>query len=173
MKKLSIFIVLLIGVIISAQVPRFAKYNIADTGAQFYFPTEPKFTKALSNDKNEVYTASTIFANVDYGIIAVKLNEDAIKNNDLPEEKMISYVDFLNEHFLKFTKKTDYGKGHTLENQPDVIGILEYGETEDGTTYAVKAWTNKSMIVVMYIGSKKEVNVNFQEIYFKGIRFGK
>jgi hypothetical protein len=37
MKKLSIFIVLLIGVIISAQVPRFAKYNIADTGAQFYF----------------------------------------------------------------------------------------------------------------------------------------
>ena len=54
MKKLSIFIVLLIGVIISAQVPRFAKYKIADTGAQFYFPTEPKFTKALSNDKNEV-----------------------------------------------------------------------------------------------------------------------
>ena len=86
---------------------------------------------------------------------------------------MISYVDFLNEHFLKFIKKTDYGKGHTLENQPDVIGILEYGETEDGTTYTVKAWTNKSMIVVMYVGSKKEVNVNFQEIYFKGIRFGK
>ena len=142
MKKLLIFIVLLIGVIISAQVPRFAKYNIADTEAQYYFPTEPKFTKALSNDKNEVYTASTIFANVDYGIIAVKLNEDAIKNNDLPEEKMISYVDFLNEHFLKFTKKTDYGKGHGCAAELE----KEYADRYYGTAKKCGAQTEEANV---------------------------
>lgn len=171
MKKFASFILAFIFVILNAQVPRFKKYPIVDTGAQFYFPEEPRFTKALSNDKNEIYAASTIFANVEYGIVIIKLNKTAIENNDLPEEKMISYVDFVNEYFLKITKKTEYGRGHTLENQPNVIGILEYGETENGTGYTIKAWTNKSQIAVMYIGSKKDVNINFQEIYFKGIRF--
>jgi hypothetical protein len=86
---------------------------------------------------------------------------------------MESYVNYLNESVFKFSKKTDFGKGHTLENQPDVKGILEYAETEDGTKYTVKSWANQSMIAVMYVASKNEVNYNFQEIYFNGFRFKK
>ena len=59
------------------------------------------------------------------------------------------------------------------EARTDVKGILEYAETEDGTKYTIKSWTNSSMIAVMYVASKKEVNINFQEIYFNGFRFKK
>jgi basic membrane lipoprotein Med (substrate-binding protein (PBP1-ABC) superfamily) len=69
------------------------------------------------------------------------------------------------------TTAVSYSK--SLQNQPDVKGILEYAETEDGTKYTVKSWTNPSMIAVMYVASKKEVNINFQEIYFNGFRFKK
>lgn len=171
MKKLSPFILLLIGIIISAQVPKFAKYNIADTGAQFYFPAEPKWQKSISEDKSEIYLTTSVIGDVEYGLITVKLAEEAVKSNENPEALMENYVNYLNDNVFKFTKKTNYGKGHTLENQPNVKGIIEYAETEDGTKYTVKSWTNKSMIAVMYVGSKKEVNINFQEIYFKGIRF--
>lgn len=171
MKKFSTFIILLIGIIISAQVPKFVKYPIADTGAQFYFPAEPKWQKSISEDKSEIYITTSVIGDVEYGIIVVKLAEEAVKGNENPEALMVNYVNYLNENVFKFTKKTDFGKGHTLENQPNVKGILEYAETEDSTKYTVKSWTNKSMIAVMYMGSKKEVNNNFQEIYFKGIRF--
>ena len=171
MKKLTFLIILFIGIIISAQVPRFAKYPIAETGTQFYFPEEPKWQKSISEDKSEIYITTSVIGDVEYGLIAVKLAEEAVKSNENPEALMENYVNYLNDNVFKFTKKTDFGKGHTLENQPDVKGIIEYAETEDGTKYTVKSWTNKSMIAVMYVGSKKEVNINFQEIYFKGIRF--
>lgn len=173
MKKLITVIILFFGMTIFAQVPRFAKYDVAETGAQIYLPAQPNWEKSLSEDKSEVYTNSTVFADVEYGVIVVKLGDEVAKGNENSEALMESYVNYLNESAFKFTKKTDYGRGHTLENQPDVKGILEYAETEDGTQYVVKSWTNQSMIAVMYVASKKEVNLNFQELYFNGFRFKK
>lgn len=173
MRKYITILILFLGVFAFAQVPRFAKYNVAETGAQMYLPASPTWEKSISEDKSEVYLTSVIFGDVEYGVIAVKLTEEAAKGNGNPEALMESYVNYLNDAVFKFSKKTDFGKGHTLENQPDVKGILEYAETEDGTKYTVKSWANQSMIAVMYIASKNEVNVNFQEIYFKGFRFKK
>ena len=165
--------VLFLGIFAFTQVPRFAKYDVAETGAQLYLPAAPIWEKSVSEDKSEVYLTSVIFGDVEYGVIVVKLAEEAIKGNANPEALMESYVNYLNDAVFQFSKKTDFGKGHTLENQPDVKGILEYGEIEDGTKYTVKSWANQSMIAVMYIASKNDVNVNFQEIYFKGFRFKK
>lgn len=173
MKKHISFLVLFLGIFAFAQVPRFAKYDVAETGAQIYLPAQPSWEKSISEDKSEVYVTSVISGDVEYGVIVVKLGDEVAKGNENSEALMESYVNYLNESAFKFTKKTDYGRGHTLENQPEAKGILEYAETEDGTQYVVKSWTNKSMIAVMYVASKKEVNVNFQEIYFKGFRFKK
>lgn len=173
MKKYISFLVLFLGIVAFAQVPRFAKYDVAETGAQLYLPAAPIWEKSVSEDKSEVYLTSVIFGDVEYGLIAVKLAEEIVKGNANPEALMESYVNYLNDAVFQFSKKTDFGKGHTLENQPDVKGILEYGEIEDGTKYTVKSWANQSMIAVMYVASKNEVNVNFQEIYFKGFRFKK
>lgn len=173
MKKYISVLVLFLGIFAFGQVPRFAKYEVAETGAQLYLPMQPTWEKSVAEDKSEIYLTSVTFADVDYGAIVVKLTEEAVKGNENPEALMESYVNYLNEAVFKFSKKTDFGKGHTLENQPDVKGILEYAETDDGTQYVVKSWTNKSMIAVMYVASKKEVNVNFQQLYFNGFRFKK
>lgn len=171
MKKIIVALYLFLGVAVFSQVPRFAKYPVAETGAQIYLPAQPTWEKSLSEDKSEIYLTSVVSGDAEYGAIVIKLNDEAAKNNENPEALMETYVKYLNDAVFKFSKKTDFGKGHTLENQPDVKGILEYAETEDGTKYTLKSWTNKSMIAVMYVASKKEVNYNFQEIYFKGFRF--
>ena len=173
MRKYISVLVLFLGIFAFGQVPRFAKYDVAETGAQIYLPAQPTWEKSVSEDKSEIYLTSVVFGDVEYGVIVVKLAEEAVKGNGNPEALMESYVNYLNESVFKFSKKTDFGKGHTLENQPDVKGILEYAETEDGTKYTVKSWANPSMIAVMYIASKNEVNYNFQEIYFNGFRFKK
>lgn len=173
MKKYISVLVLFLGIFAFGQVPRFAKYDVAETGAQLYLPLVPTWEKSLSEDRSEIYLTSVIFGEVEYGAIIIRLAEETAKTNQNPESLMESYVHFLNDNVFKFTKKTDFGKGHTLQNQPDVKGILEYAETEDGTKYTVKSWTNPSMIAVMYVASKKEVNINFQEIYFNGFRFKK
>lgn len=173
MKKHILFFVLFLGIFAFAQVPRFAKYDVAETGAQIYLPAPPSWEKSVSEDKSEIYLTSTVSGDTEYGVIVVKLTDEAAKGNQNPEALMESYVYYLNENVFKFTGKTDFGKGHTLDNQPNVKGILQYAETEDKTQYVVKSWTNTSMIAVMYIASKKEININFQEIYFKGFRFKK
>lgn len=164
---------LFLGIFTFSQVPRFTKYNVAETGAQIYLPAQPTWEKSVSDDKSEVYLTSVVSGDAEYGAIVVKLAEETVKGNKNPETLMESYVNYLNDAVFKFSKKTDFGKGHTLENQLDVKGILEYAETENGTKYVVKSWTNQSMISVMYIASKNEVNYNYQEIYFNGFRFKK
>ena len=54
MKKYISVLVLFLGIFAMAQVPRFAKYDVAETGAQLYLPAVPTWEKSLSEDKNEV-----------------------------------------------------------------------------------------------------------------------
>ena len=71
MKKYILFLVLFLGIFAFGQVPRFAKYDVAETGAQLYLPSEPKWEKSVSEDKSEIYLTSVVFGDVEYGVIAV------------------------------------------------------------------------------------------------------
>jgi hypothetical protein len=173
MKKLFIITLLLAMVLGFSQVPRFQKFSIADTTSALYMPSEPKWEKLESEDKSIIYSSSVISGEAEYGIFAVKLGEDAVNTKNDPVKIMKSYLNYLNENVFKVTKKTDIGEGHTLKDQPAVKGILEYAETKDGLKYVVKSWTDGSMIALMYVSSLKDVNPNFLEIYFNGMRFGK
>ncbi|MBB4806223.1 hypothetical protein HNP38_001495 [Chryseobacterium defluvii] len=170
MKKLirSILLLLLFSfTFYHAQVPRFVKYNVADSGTSLYLPGEPKWETSVSEDKSTIYTTEVNFNNVTYGALVVKLFNPA----DNIEPVLENYLQYLNMNFFQLTKTTDIGKGHTMEKYPDVKGILEYGENAEGESYTIKCWGNKSYLSVLYIRSKEEVNYNFQEMYFNGFRF--
>ena len=124
-------------------------------------------TSTIFESRTDTYLRTTIVKAKAYYKHREKNNKNYYYFKISDEDYKKYYIDG------KFTKKTDFGKGHILQNQADVKGILEYAETEDGTKYTVKSWTNPSMITVMYVSSKKEVNINFQEIYFNGFRFKK
>ena len=47
MKKYISVLVLFLGIFAMAQVPRFAKYDVAETGAQLYSPAVPTWEKSL------------------------------------------------------------------------------------------------------------------------------
>lgn len=173
MKKLQVFILLAFCFSIAsvAQVPRFAKYPIMETGANIYIPAEPTWEKSGSEDGSDVYTTEVTFANVNYGAIVVKFAENIGTNKTDWDNLLTNYVEFLSKDVFGFTNSELPGRGHTLDSNPDAIGMITYGIDKNGVEFAVKAWIDSRMLAVLYVSSGSEVNYNVQQLFLNGFRF--
>ncbi|MGE0637042.1 MAG: hypothetical protein AB7G44_12335 [Bacteroidia bacterium] len=165
------FIILFVTTV-SAQVPRLAKYPVNETGHFAYFPDAPGgFDASKSDDGADVYTAEVEFDSSFYGMIVVDFvpgTMDGSSKEDM-EEMLTSYLDFLQTQFM-ITSAAGYGKGHTLESNPNAVGVIDYWEDETGFGYIVKAWADTKTLAVLYIGGKEPI-YNVQEMYLNGFRF--
>lgn len=165
------FIGIFLPASLSAQVPRFSKYNVMESGASLYMPEEPLWELSYSEDSSEVYTTEVLYDSVLYGAIVVKFGESLGDDPEVWENVLVSYLEFLNSDAFGFTSVTDPGYGHTLESHPSAKGILEYGEDESGTQFAIKGWVDQNFLSVLYTGSIGEMNFNVQQIFLQGFRF--
>ena len=156
---------------ISAQTPRFQKYDINQTGAAIYLPGEPVFEKDYSEDSSELFTCQMDFADVTYGAIIVKFAEPLGSDTTVWEELLLSYMQFLNSSAFMLTNAVDPGYGRTLESHPSARGILIYGEDADKKQYAIKGWVDENFIAVLYVYSMEEMNYNIQSLFLNGFRF--
>ncbi|MCG3168075.1 MAG: hypothetical protein POELPBGB_03875 [Bacteroidia bacterium] len=157
---------------LKAQVPRFAKYPINQTGHFAYFPSDPgAFDVSKSDDGADVYTAEVEFDSSFYGMIVVDFvpgTMDGSTKEDM-EELLVGYLDFLQQQFM-ITESAGYGRGHTLESNPNAVGVIDYWADETGFEYKVKGWADTKTLAVLYIGGKEPV-FNVQEMYLNGFLF--
>jgi hypothetical protein len=174
MKKTTviIYILVLFTATVWAQVPRFTKYPINQTGHFAYFPADPGvFDVSVSDDGSDVYTAEVEVDSSFYGLIVVDFvpgTMDGSTKEDM-EGLLTGYLDFLQTQFMIFSA-AGYGTGHTLESNPNAAGVIDYWEDETGFTYKVKGWVDTKTLAVLYIGGKEPV-FNVQEMYLNGFRF--
>ncbi len=169
MKKFLILVFVSFSVLIFAQTPRFSKYTVDNTAMQIYLPTEPKWEKSTSEDGSRIYVYHDVFGTINYSAIIVKLG--ATIDNENPESLLESYMVFLEDSTYSLDQKAGFGKGHILDNQPNVKGILQMGKSTDGKEYKILGWTDGKYIAVLATSSLEEMNYNIQEIYLRGIRF--
>jgi hypothetical protein len=149
MKKfLLLTAILVFGTLISsAQYGNFRKYQIAQTAHYCYFPADPgTFDEQKSEDGQLIYTGHVVVNNNTFGVITVLLNESFASNTkEELENLLVSYMDYLKGSF-NVTGAVGYGHGHTLNSNPDAIGVLDYWENKDGEQLVVKGWVNKKAI---------------------------
>ncbi len=169
MKNIFTLILVSFSLTIFAQTPRFKKYNVAETPMQIYLPTEPKWDKSNSEDGSTVYIYDDLFGKINYSAIIVKLDPAVDTKN--PEGLLERYLVFLEDSVFSLDQKAGLGKGHTLENQPNVKGILQMGKSKDGKEYKILGWTDGKYIAVLATSSLEEMNYNIQELFLRGIRF--
>lgn len=174
MNKISFFILLLSVAFTSvkSQVPRFTKYPINQTGHFAYFPADPGvFTPSKSDDGADVYTAEVEVDSSFYGMIVVDFVPGSMgeSTKEDMEEMLIGYLDYLQTQFM-ITSAAGYGRGHTLESNPNAAGVIDYWEDETGFGYKVKGWADTKTLTVLYIGGKEPI-FNVQEMYLNGFRF--
>ena len=174
MKKLSLILAIstLIALQMVAQTPRFQKYQINETGYYAYFPGDPgKFDVAQSQDSLLIYTKEIEIQGNKYGLIMVFFGDKFTKS---PKEELSalleSYMDYLKNSF-EIKNAAGYGKGHTMDSNPQAQGIIDFWESAAGLQYAVKGWIDKSALGFLYIAGKEEINYNYKELIFNGFRF--
>lgn len=154
---------------IFAQTPRFKKYSVMETAMQIYLPTEPKWEQSTTDDGSKIYMYDDLFGSINYTAIIVKLSEKI--NNTDPENLLTNYMAVAEDSIFVLDQKAGFGKGHTLDNQPNVKGILQMGKSKDGKEYKIVGWTDGKHIAVLATSSLEEMNFNLQEMFLKGIRF--
>ncbi|MBK8345873.1 MAG: hypothetical protein IPL12_22865 [Bacteroidetes bacterium] len=63
------------------------------------------------------------------------------------------------------TGNAGYGKGHTLEQYPDVVGVIDW-EDADSTKYSIAGWINSNHLIVPLIyGPEFHPNYSAVELY--------
>ena len=169
MKKILFLFVFSFSVICFAQTPRFKKYNVAELPVQVYLPTEPKWDTSTTGDGDEVYVYDDLFGKMNYTAIIVKIAKSL--KNDNPEKLLESYMVFAENSVFFLEQKAGLGRGHTLDNQPNVKEVLQYGKSKNGKDYQIRGWTDGKYIAILATSSLEEMNYNIQELYLKGIRF--
>lgn len=155
-----------------AQIPRFTKYPVNQTGHFAYFPADPgTFEVSKSDDGADVYTSEVEFDSSFYGMIVVDFVPGSMgeSTKEDMEEMLIGYLDFLQQQFM-ITSAAGYGKGHSLESNTDAVGVIDYWEDATGFEYKVKGWVDTKTLAVLYIGGKEPV-YNVQEMFLNGFRF--
>jgi hypothetical protein len=154
-----------------AQVPKFSKYSIRETGAGLYMPAEPIWEISYSDDSSKLYTAEVEFGGVNYGAIIVKFAESLGDNSKDWQNMIVSYLEYLNKSVFEFESVVDPGFGHKLESHPEAVGVLQYAEDQEGYDYVIKAWADSKYMAVLFVSYRDEMNFNYREIYLNGFRF--
>lgn len=174
-KSTSLFaIIFILGSTVIAQVPRFSKYQINQTGRYVYLPADPgEFEVAKSEDGSDVYTREVTSNEFNFAIIMVNFADGAMEEQspeDL-EEVLTSYLDFLQTQF-GVTDAAGYGRGHTMESNPNARGVIDYWQDSDSLQYAVKGWVDKETLAVLLLYGKGDYPYfNAQEMFLNGFRF--
>lgn len=154
-----------------APIPRLKKYDIAQTGCKIYMPEDPKeFSMSKSEDGSEVYVGETSFASFNYGLICVRLLEP-VSDKKSRGELLENYMNYLKGQ-LGITAAAGYGKGHTLDSNPEADGIIDYWEDAESNQWLVKGWVDANFVAVLFIYGKTEhPYFNVTQMYLDGFRF--
>lgn len=168
MKKILSILLLLIAV--NAKSQSLKKYPVSKSGCSIYMFCDPgEFEKSYSEDSSKVYTGECVKDGFTYGLICVQL-KDSVSSGQDGEALLESYLDFLKGQF-NIRSASGYGKGMHLNNNEDIIGIIDYWQSEDKNQWSIQGWTDGKIIAVLYVKGMEQADYNKQQLFFKGFRF--
>lgn len=177
MKKLAFLPLLLLAALsLEAQdVPRFQKFPFSNSGFEVYLPTAPEEVEEMqAEDGSQMWTVEVIHNDLTYAVIVAKfyepLGDDAVEQTALLE----SYLGFLQTQ-LDIVDSAGFGRGHSLDSDPSVKGVIDYWLDSENFSWSVKGWVNSHYIAVMLLGGDgdRERNPNIEQLFLNGIRFPK
>lgn len=157
----------------NTKVPHLVKTPLENTGCSAYFPDDEELVLELSYspDSSKVYTGEVYSDNYHFSIILVELKDYVFENKEEKEGMIVSYLDYLKGSF-SIVSSAGYGNGHTMESNPEAVGVIDYWEDEEGDQWAVKAWADKKYIAVMIMYGPNEYQYfNIQQLFLDGFRF--
>ncbi|MCB9230381.1 MAG: hypothetical protein H6581_01855 [Bacteroidia bacterium] len=158
---------------VEAQVPRFSKQPIGESGCKAYLPgTFSDFEVSKTEDGLPMYMGEYVENEITYGVILVDLSKGEFAEESKEDllTLLTSYLDYLQSAF-EITGAAGYGLGHTLDSNPNAQGVIDYWEDGDLLQYAVKGWVDHNALAVLFVSGKELPVYNVQEMFLNGFRF--
>lgn len=151
----------------------FSKYPIESTGCSVYLPAvPPAWSVSFSEDSSAVYTNSVEYKDFIFDVIMVNFKVPFTgESHEVLEELLISYLDFLKEAY-ETDNSSGYGLGQVLPGNDDVLGVLDFWESADGTQSKVKGWiTDTHLAVLVVYGKSDPSDLALTDVFLNGFRF--
>lgn len=154
------------------KVPRLQKTALGKSGCFAYMPKGDLTCQlTYSIDSSEVYNCDISEGDFVYSVIVVKLKDTRLSTEEDKNDMLIDYLDFLQTNF-SITESAGYGLGHTLNNYPEAVGILDYWKDSENNQWSVKGWADSSTIGIMMLqGPTDYPSFNVQQLFLDGFRF--
>ncbi|MBI2730657.1 MAG: hypothetical protein HYX40_07900 [Sphingobacteriales bacterium] len=162
--------VTLLFIVFNAHSQQLKKYPVAKTGCSVYMFCDPgNFETSYSEDSSKVITGECIKDGFSYGLIYVQLKE-IIHSKEDAEGLLESYLNFLKGQFT-IREAAGYGKGMHLKEREDIIGMIDYWQSEDNQHWSIQGWTDGKILTVLYVKGSEQADYNKQQLFFKGFLF--
>lgn len=167
--KSTVFLFILFSMMGNAQSLK--KYPISNSGCAAYFFCDPGvIDMSFSPDSSVIYTSECSPDSTVYGFICVKLKE-TVEAGAVAEELMINYLNYL-KTILQVKASAGYGKGHKMESNVNVRGVIDFWRDEKNNEWKIKGWTDGKIITMMYVYEKGKLEYQpKQDVFLNGFRF--
>lgn len=153
---------------------RMAHYPVAQTGITVYMPVNPgAFEFNYSADSAKIYRGVAETADsIAWGVVVAEL-KDTLPGAFKPET-LKGFMNYLQQVF-GITGSAGYGEGHTLDNYPNAVGIIDFWGDEAGYDWSVKGWADGRYLCVLFVAARDEIEKNYTktQLFFNGVRFPK
>ncbi len=151
----------------------FKKYPVESTGCMVYLPAPPgEWTAEKSVDSSDVYTATVESEGMVFDAIVVQFKEPFTNlSAEEKEDILVSYLDYLQDAIGVYMSD-GYEKGQSLSGFPNVTGIADYWEFDDGTQGKVKGWISDTHLAVLVVSADDDPSGNTAtDTFLDGFRF--
>ncbi len=167
----SLVCCLLVAATASAQ---WRLYPVEQTGIKVLMPLDPqRFEITQLDNGSQLYIQEVQYENYIYGAIAVVF-KTPLAATTTEAEKYAALESHLNlfQNVMEIQHTVGYGRGHTRDGYPDMVGVVDYWEDKDELQIQLKGWINSKYIVVLYTRGY-DTNAKGWEAFLQGFSLPK
>ncbi|RYZ56087.1 MAG: hypothetical protein EOP49_01245 [Sphingobacteriales bacterium] len=151
----------------SNEEPR--RFRCSSDGATLQFYTAPWVHQSYDSEGNEVFTGQSLDNKAIYGFVTCRLARP-LSDRTVAEQRLFLFMEEMHPHFdIECTTGLDHGLEHP--RYEDAVGMSEYWQDSKGKDWKVVAWTDGSLMTLLYIKNISIIDFRRQDAYFASFEF--
>jgi hypothetical protein len=113
---------------------------------------------------DEYFTGQSLDGPATYGFVSCRLSQP-LSDLIVAEQRLFLFMESLHEHYgIENTTGLDHGIED--DRYPESVGMSEYWQDADGLDWKVAAWTDGTLITVLYVRNISIVDFRRQDAFF-------
>jgi hypothetical protein len=146
----------------------FQKYTLPRTGCTVLLLPTFNHQTLFTSENELLHYANCTEGNIHFGVLCAELNKPLSYFE--AEEKLVRFADGVRAG-LNIPHNTGISTGHTLRNEKNTLGIIDFWQDRKGIDWKVKGYINGRYMAVLYVKNINEGDSLKQEAFLDSFEF--